>query len=241
MARAARRRPGFGLPAFGSLVLHAAAVTALLVVRPAPAPIRAPVYKVDLVAAPPGPRAVGTVTPRPAAPAPEQPKAPPPPRPVESPKEMPAPPKAEVKKPPPRKVPAPATPTPRPEAPTKAPPERAGGGPTGGRGTDVVTVHTEGIEFPYPGYLSNIVRQIALNFHENPNVPVTAEVAFLIHRDGSVSNFRFLRRSGAYAFDLEAQGAVEAAGSSRAFGPLPDGFPDDVLPVVFSFDPKVLR
>ena len=41
------------------------------------------------------------------------------------------------------------------------------------------------------------------------------------------------------AFDLEAQGAVEAA--ARAFGSLPAGFGDDVLPVVFSFDPGRLR
>jgi protein TonB len=119
---------------------------------------------------------------------------------------------------------------------------RAGGGPTGGRGTDVATVRTQGIDFPYPGYLNNIVRQIALNFAPpNPNSPLAAEVSFLIRRDGSVTNLRFISRSGNYVFDLEAQGAVEAAGSQRAFGPLPDGFQDDVLPVVFSFDPRFLR
>jgi len=117
----------------------------------------------------------------------------------------------------------------------------AGGGPTGGRGADVVTVRTEGIEFPYGGYLDNIVRQIALNFHPPRNAALRAEVAFLIRRDGSASNFRFVRRSGNYAFDLEAQGAVEAASNARGFGPLPDGFRDDVLPVIFSFDPRVLR
>jgi len=34
---------------------------------------------------------------------------------------------------------------------------------------------------------------------------------------------------------------VEQAGAVKAFGPLPAGFSDDVLPVVFSFDPKVLH
>jgi protein TonB len=117
---------------------------------------------------------------------------------------------------------------------------KAGGGPTGGRGTDVATVQTNGVDFPYPGYLNNIVRQIALNFRpDNPNSPVRAEVAFLIHRNGSVSNFRFITRSGLYTFDLQAQGAVEKA--ATAFGSLPDGFREDVLPVVFSFDPKFLR
>ena len=32
-----------------------------------------------------------------------------------------------------------------------------------------------------------------------------------------------------------------SAGNVAAFGPLPEGFPDDVLPVIFSFDPRVLR
>ena len=68
-----------------------------------------------------------------------------------------------------------------------------------------------------------------------------AEVMFLIRRDGSVTSFRFLTRSGAYSFDLDAEGAVEAAGNARAFGPLPDGFGDDVLPVIFSFDPQVVH
>ncbi|HEX2779393.1 MAG TPA: TonB C-terminal domain-containing protein, partial [Gemmatimonadaceae bacterium] len=126
--------------------------------------------------------------------------------------------------------------------PSTAPAPQAGGGATGGRGTDVATVRTEGIEFPYPGYLNNIVRQIALRFDPSTrNSALRAEVSFLIHRDGSVSNLRFLTRSGVYAFDLEAQGAVEAAAGAHAFGPLPSGFTDDVLPVIFSFDPSLLR
>jgi protein TonB len=103
-------------------------------------------------------------------------------------------------------------------------------------------VRTEGIEFPYPGYLSNIVRQIALNFHPgDPRAPLRAEVRFLIHRDGAVSDLAFVTRSGNYAFDLDALGAVEQAGSRRLFGPLPAGYLDDVLPVIFSFDPRLLR
>jgi len=117
----------------------------------------------------------------------------------------------------------------------------AGGGPVGGRGTDVATVRTEGIEFPYPGYLENIVRQIAERFDPPRDAAVRAELKFLIRRDGSVAIIQFVARSGVFAFDLEAQAAVEAAGNDRAFGPLPGGFPDDVLPVVFSFDPKAIR
>jgi protein TonB len=129
-----------------------------------------------------------------------------------------------------------AVPKPKTEAP------KAGGGPVGGKGTDVATVRSDGIEFPFPGYLNNIVRQIALNFKpRNADARLKAEVRFLIHRDGSVSDLTFIRRSGNFSFDLEAQGAVEAAASSRAFGPLPNGFTDDVLPVVFSFDPEFLK
>jgi TonB family protein len=99
-----------------------------------------------------------------------------------------------------------------------------------------------GLDFPYPGYLANVVRQVALRFRpERRDALLQADVAFLIRRDGSVSDLRVVTASGSYAFDLEAQGAVEAAGAARAFGPLPDGFRDDVLPVTFSFDPRVLR
>jgi protein TonB len=127
-----------------------------------------------------------------------------------------------------------------PKTKTEAP--KAGGGPVGDKGTDVATVRSDGIEFPFPGYLNNIVRQIALNFKpRNPGARLKAEVRFLIHRDGSVSDLTFIRRSGNFSFDLEAQGAVEAAASARRFGPLPDGFTDDVLPVVFSFDPEFLK
>jgi protein TonB len=119
---------------------------------------------------------------------------------------------------------------------------RAGGGPTGGRGADVANIRTQGIEFPYPAYLNNIVRQIALRFAPaNSSAPLRAEVRFLLHRDGTVSDITVVTRSGKYAFDLDAQGAIEAAAVDRAFGPLPSGFPDDVLPVVFSFDPSLLR
>ena len=40
-------------------------------------------------------------------------------------------------------------------------------------------------------------------------------------------------------FDLEAMGAVEAAAPS--FGRLPDGYSEDVLTVIFSFDPQLIR
>ncbi|HET7564238.1 MAG TPA: TonB C-terminal domain-containing protein [Gemmatimonadaceae bacterium] len=228
-----------GAPVVLSAALHIALLAGLIVLHAPTPPPQPPIYRVNIVAAPPGPREAGIVTPKPEPP-PVKP-APVPVRAESNPKAMPLP----VKKPPVRKKTAPATPVPVPEKPPKqtkadeAP--QAGGGPTGGRGTDVATVRTEGIEFPYQGYLDNIVRQIAVRFEAPRNSTVRAVVRFLIHRDGSVSDISFVTRSGLYEFDLDAEGAVEQAGNVRAFGPLPSGFADDVLPVIFSFDPRVLH
>ena len=50
-------------------------------------------------------------------------------------------------------------------------------------------------------------------------------------------DIRFVTRSGSFSFDLDAQGAIEAAGNAGGFGPLPDGWDADVLPVSFYFKP----
>jgi outer membrane biosynthesis protein TonB len=223
-------------------VLHAGVIAALFLLEPSAPPALPPMYRVNIVAAPPGPRAAGVIRPREAPAPPPEEAAPPPKRAETIEKAMPLP----DKKPPARKQTAQATPTPAPTAEQKKPAKAeqaatAGGGPTGGRGTDDATVRTEGVDFPFPGYLENIVRQIAVRFQPRGNTAARAEVTFLIHRDGSVSNFRFLTRSGNFAFDLDAQGAVDGAAQVKAFGPLPAGYSDDVLPVIFSFDPRVLH
>jgi protein TonB len=207
-----------------------------------------PMYRVEIVAAPAGERAIGEVkTEQASAPAPVTQSTPS----QSSVKEAPLPTAKPAPKTPARVTPTEAKPKPvtktgtaevKPVTPAKTEAPKAGGGPVGDKGTDVATVRSDGIEFPFPGYLNNIVRQIALKFKpRNPAARLKAEVRFLIHRDGSVSDLTFIRRSGNFSFDLESQGAVEAASSARAFGPLPDGFPDDVLPVVFSFDPAFLK
>jgi hypothetical protein len=218
-------RPSLAWALALSVVLHGALVGALFAARPA-APRALPrSYRVDLVAAP------APVAPAPApaaapAPAPTPPPAPP--------KAMPAPPKATLKTPPPKPAPvaAPAGAQPAPANP-----------PSPARGNDVANVHTEGVEFPYPTYLENIVRVIAQRFKPPRNSADKAEVSFVIRRDGSLvpNSLQFVTRSGNFAFDLEAQGAVEQAGDVKAFGPLPPGFSDDVLAVVFSFDPRILH
>jgi protein TonB len=219
-----------------SIALHATIVAVVLLsFRKGETQALPPIYKVNIVAAPPGPRAIGTVQPEPAVPKPKtSPVTPPTPAKTKE----PAVPIAKVT---PRKASTRSTPIEKPaEASPELPAPKAGGGPIGGKGTDVATVQTEGIEFPFPGYLNNIVRQIALRFNPaDASSGRRAEVRFVIRRDGSVIGIAFVTRSGSYAFDLEAQGAVEAA--SPQFGPLPEGFQDDALPVVFSFDPRVIR
>ncbi len=230
------------VPIAASAAAHAIVVAAFLLARGAPSIPTPPMYRVSLIAAPPGPRQTGIVQP-PESPAPAPATVAPAPatpaRATPDPSRMP--PLASRTKRPARTKPA-KTATPvagAPRAPVNAPPAPlAGGGPQGGRGADVANVRVDGIDFPYPGYLQNVVRQIAVNFKPSRG-GVTAVVAFLIRRDGSVTGIRLTTRSGVYSFDTEAMGAVEAA--ARSFGALPAGFPDDVLPVIFSFDPRLIR
>ena len=147
-------------------------------------------------------------------------------------------------KPPPK---APPKPEPKPPAPT--PPDREAPAPTQtpvtpaegetpSTGTDVVTIKTPGLEFPYPEYLRNIVNQIYTRWdREDERGHRFAEISLMIRRDGSVHDSRFVTRSGSFAFDLSAQGAIEAAGNALSFGQLPDGWDADVLPVSFYFKP----
>jgi protein TonB len=233
----ALRRPGDGIGAMlvVSVLLHAAVIAPFVLLKAAPEATLPPMYKVDLVGAPPGPRQMGVVRETPPA---NEPTAEAPPKAATTEPTKTAP----INAPERRKAPTRATPnistksTARVDA-SKAP--TAGGGEIGNTGTDVATVRTEGIEFPFPGYLENIVRQVALNFRPRNPGALKAEVFFFIRRDGSVTGFRFITSSGNFAFDLEAQGAVEAA--ARRFGPLPTDFSDDILPVTFSFDPARLR
>lgn len=253
MSGAARGELSLRRPVVVSAAVHLLVAAGLLLSRASGVPPTPPMYRVSLVAAPAGERAVGVVQPAPAAPVPAPParaRA----TPAPAGRTLPVP--AAGMKAPPVKGPTPAlrkTATPGPAAPAKgaappagpaaaaASPARAGGGPTGGKGADVANVHVDGIAFPYPGYLDNVVRQIALRFRPKAGGSLQAVVAFLIRRDGSVAGIRLTTRSGSYGFDTEAMGAVDAAAQARAFGPLPQGFSDDVLPVIFSFDPRLIR
>jgi protein TonB len=222
--RGRREKQATGAAVAGTAVFHAVALVALFSSTGMVAEIKPPVYAIELIAAP-APR------PEPQRRAPEAIQRPAErPIPVErsrrtSVAETPPPPTAQ----PEEKEPAPRTdpvePLPEVEPST---------------GSDPGTVKTEGVEFPYPEYLRNIVAQVYRQWNRpKGNVSLRAEVQFFVHRDGSLSGVRFIRRSGSFGFDLEAQGAIERA--SSAFGRLPEGFANDVLPVHFFFDPSSIR
>ena len=219
----------------GTLTLHLAVVVTLLAAGAARRRPTAPIaYRVTLVAAPApaaAPSPSGAEGAQPAAPAPR----------TAEPARGPAP-------TPSRAAPAPQGPAPPQVAAAEGAPSRAAAaagpappatGQPGGAGTDPATIRTEGVEFPFPGYLRNLVAQVYQRWRPPPSqAALVAEVFFFLHRDGSVTGLQFIRRSGSFAFDLEAQGAVESAARAGAFGELPDGFGPDVLPVSFFFNPR---
>jgi periplasmic protein TonB len=226
IARADRGRPpGTAVGLIGTVLVHAgAAAFAFTQVKPARA--GPPAYAVELVAAPaPAPKkrlAREAVPPPPPEEKPAPVKPPPKPKPAKAPPEPKAPP-TEAKHEPPPKTAAPVAPAPG-EAPST--------------GADVATIKTPGLQFPFPEYLRNIVTQVYRNWdRESARQNSFAEISFLILRDGSVRDIHFVTRSGSFSFDLGAQGAIEAAGNSRSFGELPDGWDADVLPVSFYFKP----
>jgi protein TonB len=209
----------------GTILVHAAAI-GFLFTTVQPSKASPPSYAVELVAAP-APTQKRLAREALPTPPPEEKPAPvkPPPKPAKAPappKPKPAP-RSEERKEPPPKTAAEATPAP---------------GETPSTGSDVATIKTPGLAFPYPEYLRNIVTQIYQRWDRGSAKQRNfAEISFLILRDGSVRDIHFVTRSGSFAFDLNAQGAVEAAGNTRAFGPLPDGWDADVLPVSFYFKP----
>ena len=221
MSVARRGSTSSGLALAGTMLIHGTVGALLLGTRPEERTPPPPTYRVRLVAAPesdPGERRAPEAVDRPAeqvapatqrAPKTTAARTPPPP-----------PPDAQRREAAPRTTPQTAP----------LPGERPS------TGADVATVSTAGVEFPFPEYLQNVVGQVLRRWQRPLHAsPLEAEVSFLVHRDGSLSSLQFVQRSGNFAFDLEARGAVEEAGGLRAFGPLPAEWPDDVLFVRFYF------
>jgi protein TonB len=249
--RAAQER--LGAPGIaGSAALHALVVITFVLAGGGHVRQRLPpVYRVTLLAAlgsPPvaAPAAVArpaVAKPQPPAPQPAAPR----PAPREGTPAVPLKPAARAAPPPAAAIANPRLSTPKPAQSTAHPAAAAPAGPPGiptgsPGGSDVATIRTEGVEFPFPGYLHNLVAQVYRRWSPPPsNALLEAEVFFLVHRDGSVTGLQFIRRSGSFAFDLEAQGAIEAAARGAAFGALPAGYGPDVLPVSFYFNPRSAR
>lgn len=247
------RRPS-GSAVVGSLGVHAAVAAALWFGgfnAPPPLP-EFKVYRVNVVSPPSAERGLPepvVVNPRQADPPPAEPEpAPPvvetPPRPE---------PEAHVEqKSPPTPVQAPQEierkttpvveepkPEPEPEEAERGAPKSRGANPQpeskeSGEG---INVQIDGEAFPFPDYLANIQIQIGRYFRWTGRSGLSAEIYFVIRRDGTVEDIRILRGSGDFNFNLQAMAAVEQAGRRGAFGPLPEGFAGDRLPVAFYFEP----
>lgn len=105
-------------------------------------------------------------------------------------------------------------------------------------GGEDLNVRLEGLRRDYPGYYGNIITQMRRCFRPPQGENRETTVRFLIHRDGRTSGFETVQSSGSFAFDVEAQGAVECAGRPGRIGPLPEDFPWDALPIEFTFRPR---
>lgn len=223
--RRARRRRELPPGAFAaSAAVHGIVVLVTLLAGAAVAsPPPPPTYRVNLVAMA-DESAPERLEPQPPEPAEEEHRPPPPePTPEPVPKtEQPT--VKEEKKPPaePRREPA------------RAPEE----------GEEEVNIELAGRscgELLTQAYCDNITRQV-LRYWRRPTGgrTLSAELSFVIREDGSVTGIEWKQRSGDHGFDLEARGAIEAAGRERAFGPLPERYPLDRLRVSFFFDPRRL-
>jgi outer membrane biosynthesis protein TonB len=230
------REPRMSVGVLLSVLLHGGLVAAFILNRPGPPPPSPPMFRVQLIAAPRAAPAAGVV---------QAPPAPAPVKPLPSPIQKKAP---ERTIPPVKRTPA-ARPAPTsasiPAPPTKTAPAPPAGSTTGGRGTDAADLVTPGIEFPYPYYINNIANVLIRHFNaiHSGRAPLSAMVRFTIRRDGTVDpeSIRMVTPSRVYTFDQDALAAVEAAANANAFGPLPPGFREDILPVQFRFNPAVLR
>ena len=101
-----------------------------------------------------------------------------------------------------------------------------------------INARLEGVRREYPEYYENIIRQINRCFRRPAEGRWETTVAFAILKDGSVTDARFLARSGNTDFDFQAlRAVVDCAGKGR-FGPLPEGLPYERLPVAFDFRPS---
>lgn len=219
-------RTGNRLGLAGTALIHATLVAGVVLLAREPAPPVGTVYQVKLVAAPSPSTArrvaTETVAPPPQRTAPTQTRTT-------------------------RSVPVTPTAPPRAAERTEAAPRVANPveplpGETPSTGTNIANVNLQGMPFPFPGYLENLVEQVLRRWARPAFAsPLRTEVSFTILRDGTVRDIKIAQSSRNYTFDLEAMGAIESAARARAFGPLPAGFEGDALPMIFYFAPRTGR
>ena len=139
-------------------------------------------------------------------------------------------------------APAPATPVPNAaSAKRDAAGAKAGGGPEGGTGTDVANVEHGRDRLSVPGYLNNIVRQILLRFKpRNAREPRDGSGVPHQARRVRVSELQVQRGRGVSRSISRRRGPWRPSAARSAFGPLPAGWKDDVLPVIFTFEPRLV-
>ena len=217
LATSGRNALGSGVAV--SVGIHAALIALVLWVGNQPEEARPPVYRVELIGQA-GPRQAGVEKPVTEATASNDPVAGA--ERVEEEKTVPSPSKAKKVLPSPKATPSTdrtkkggAKNAPAPTATKSNAAPKSGAGATGTKGADVANVRTDGIAFPYPGYLNNIVRQIALNWSpRRVSAALVTELKFMIRRDGTVVGVEVVKRSGDRLYDLDAMGAIEVVGTS---------------------------
>jgi outer membrane biosynthesis protein TonB len=140
---------------------------------------------------------------------------------------------------PPRPPPPPPPPAPPRQAPAQEPTPSTGRQPDpASAGGENINMQLRGVECPTPDYCNNIIRQINRYFRSpGSGAAGNADIYFQINRDGSIADLRLVSSTGGAGFRLAVLEAVEQAGINRAFGPLPQAYGRDQLPVSFFFRP----
>ncbi len=90
----------------------------------------------------------------------------------------------------------------------------------------------------YPEYYENITNQIRRCFRPVASAGRPVAIRFDVTRDGATANIDVAESSGSFSFDVDASGAVECAGRSGRLGPLPEEYPWDRLPIMFTISPR---
>lgn len=90
---------------------------------------------------------------------------------------------------------------------------------------------------PYPFYMEAIRRKIAnfwdMQYWRDHFLIREAQAVFIINKDGSISSVELSEKSGDPVFDLTC---LRSIGLAAPFPPLPQGFEEEKLKIVFDFE-----